>query len=154
MAIAVPMHDFTAKIEHIVRHRELFPDFAATGCAFVVSAVESLSEVVLARLEKGHTRADVQVALDVLRRAGIALRPSFVPFTPWATIGDYLELLDWVTSEEMVDQVDPVQFAIRRGSPRRGFAERSQPRASWALSSEKQRAGTKHPCQLPDRFAG
>src|SRR5437667_4320 len=111
--IAVAMHDFTAKIEHIVRHRELFPDFAATGCAFVVSAVESLSEVVLARLEKGHTRADVQVALDVLRRAGNALRPSFVPFTPWATNGDYLELLDWVTSGEMVDLVDPIQLTIR-----------------------------------------
>jgi radical SAM superfamily enzyme YgiQ (UPF0313 family) len=106
-------YDFTAKIEHIVRHRELFPEFAATGCVFVVSAVESLSETVLANLEKGHTRTDVQVALDVLRRAGIALRPSFVPFTPWATIGDYLELLDWVASEGMVDQVDPVQFTIR-----------------------------------------
>jgi len=106
-------YDFTAKIEHIVRHRALFPEFATTGCVFVVSAVESLSEVVLANLEKGHTRADVQVALDVLRRAGIALRPSFVPFTPWATIGDYLELLDWVASEGMVDQVDPVQFTIR-----------------------------------------
>jgi len=55
----------------------------------------------------------VQVALDVLRRARIALRPSFVPFTPWATIDDYLELLDWVTSDGLVDQVDPVQFAIR-----------------------------------------
>ena len=106
-------YDFTAKIEHIVRHRELFPEFAATGCVFVVSAVESLSQVVLANLEKGHTRADVQVALDVLRRAGIALRPSFVPFTPWATIADFLELLDWVRSEGLVDQVDPVQFAIR-----------------------------------------
>jgi radical SAM superfamily enzyme YgiQ (UPF0313 family) len=106
-------YDFTAKIEHIVRHREMLPAFGATGCVFVVSAVESLSEVVLANLEKGHTRADVQVALDVLRRAGIALRPSLVPFTPWATVGDYLELLDWVASEGMVDQVDPVQFAIR-----------------------------------------
>src|SRR6184192_3976340 len=92
-------YDFTAKIEHIVRHRALFPEFAATGCLFVVSAVESLSEVVLANLEKGHTRADVQVALDVLRRAGIALRPSLIPFSPWATIGDYLELLDWVAYE-------------------------------------------------------
>jgi len=106
-------YDFTAKIEHIVRHAELFPEFAATGCVFVVSAVESLSQVVLANLEKGHTRADVQVALEVLRRAGIALRPSFVPFTPWATIADFLELLDWVRSEGLVDQVDPVQFAIR-----------------------------------------
>jgi len=106
-------YDFTAKIEHIVRHRELFPEFAATGCVFVVSAVESLSPVVLANLEKGHTRADVQVALEVLRRAGIALRPAFVPFTPWATIGDFLELLEWVAAEGLVDQIDPVQFAIR-----------------------------------------
>jgi radical SAM superfamily enzyme YgiQ (UPF0313 family) len=106
-------YDFTAKVEHIVRHRGMFPEFAATGCVFVVSAVESLSEAVLANLEKGHTRADVEVALDVLRRAEIALRPSFVPFTPWATIGDYLELLEWVESEGLVDQVDPVQFTIR-----------------------------------------
>jgi len=106
-------YDFTAKVEHIVRHRDMFPAFAATGCVFVVSAVESLSEVVLAKLEKGHTRADVQVALDVLRGAGIALRPSFVPFTPWATSEDYLELLDWVAREGLVDQVDPIQFAIR-----------------------------------------
>src|SRR3989449_3358886 len=106
-------YDFTAKVEHIVRHRDMFPAFAATGCVFVVSAVESLSEVVLAKLEKGHTRADVQVALDVLRGAGIALRPSFVPFSPWATSEDYLELLDWVAREGLVDQVDPIQFAIR-----------------------------------------
>ncbi len=106
-------YDFTAKVEHIVRHREMLSEFAATGCVFVVSAVESLSDMVLANLEKGHTRADVQVALDVLRRARITLRPSLVPFTPWATIADYLELLDWVTSEGLVDQVDPVQFAIR-----------------------------------------
>jgi radical SAM superfamily enzyme YgiQ (UPF0313 family) len=106
-------YDFTAKVEHLVRHRDMFPEFAATGCVFVVSAVESLSEAVLANLEKGHTRADVEVALDVLRRAGIALRPSFVPFTPWATIGDYLELLEWVESEGLADQVDPVQFTIR-----------------------------------------
>src|SRR5919204_1339203 len=25
-------YDFTTKIEHVVRHRELFPEFAATGC--------------------------------------------------------------------------------------------------------------------------
>lgn len=106
-------YDCTAKVEHIVRHRELFPEFAATGCAFVVSAVESLSDVVLTNLEKGHTRAHVQVALDVLRGAGIALRPSFVPFTPWATIEDYLEVLDWVAREGLVDHVDPVQFTIR-----------------------------------------
>lgn len=106
-------YDFTAKIEHIVRHPGLFPEFAATGCVFVVSAVESLSDLVLAHLEKGHTRADVDVALGVVRGAGIVLRPSLVPFTPWAGIEDYLDLLDWVAREGLVDQVDPVQFTIR-----------------------------------------
>ncbi len=106
-------YDFTAKIEHIIRHRALFPEFGATGCLFVVSAVESLSDVVLAQLEKGHTRADVSVALAVLRGAGIALRPSFVPFTPWATLADYVDLLDFVAAAALIDHVDPVQLSIR-----------------------------------------
>ena len=33
--------DFTAKIEHILNHRELFPELANCGCLFVISAVES-----------------------------------------------------------------------------------------------------------------
>jgi radical SAM superfamily enzyme YgiQ (UPF0313 family) len=106
-------YDFTAKIEHILEHRELFAEFAATGCLFVVSAVESLSDAVLANLEKGHTRADVSVALDIVRRAGITLRPSFVAFTPWTTLDDYLDVLDFVAAEGLIDQVDPVQYTIR-----------------------------------------
>ena len=106
-------YDCTAKIEHLLEHRALLPELAATGCVFIVSAVESLSDVVLAHLEKGHTRADVSIALYVLRRAGIPLRPSFVPFTPWATLGDYLELLDFVERQDLIDHVDPVQYTIR-----------------------------------------
>ena len=106
-------YDFTAKIEHLIRHRALVPEFAATGGVFVVSAVESLSDVVLANLEKGHSREDVPVALEIVRRAGIALRPSFVPFTPWATLDDYLELLDFVEAADLIDHVDPVQLTIR-----------------------------------------
>ncbi len=106
-------YDFTAKIEHILRHRALFPEFAALGCVFVVSAVESLSDVVLANLEKGHTRADIPQALAVVRDARVALRPSFVAFTPWTTLGDYLDLLDFVKTHSLIDAVDPVQYAIR-----------------------------------------
>jgi radical SAM superfamily enzyme YgiQ (UPF0313 family) len=105
--------DFTAKIEHLVRHHDLIREFAALGCVFIVSAVESFSDVVLARLEKGHTRADVLTALGITRAAGIALRPSFVAFTPWTTLDDYLDMLDVVETEGLVDQVDPVQYAIR-----------------------------------------
>ena len=105
--------DFTAKIEHLVRHRALIPDFASLGCVFIVSAAESFSDVVLARLQKGHTRADIHAALRLTREAGIALRPSFVAFTPWTTLDDYLDMLDVVEEEGLVDQVDPVQYSIR-----------------------------------------
>lgn len=105
--------DFTAKIEHLVRHRALIPDFAALGCLFIVSAVESFSDVVLARLQKGHTRADAFAALRITREAGVALRPSFVAFTPWTTLDDYVDMLDVVEEEGLVDQVDPVHYSIR-----------------------------------------
>jgi len=105
--------DFTTKIEHILKHYPLFPEFAALGCVFVVSAVESLSDMVLVNLEKGHTRADVFAALEIMRRAGIALRPSLVSFTPWTTLEDYLDVLEVVELEGLIDHVDPVQYTIR-----------------------------------------
>jgi radical SAM superfamily enzyme YgiQ (UPF0313 family) len=105
--------DFTAKIEHIIKYRDLIPEFARRGCIFLVSAIESLNDEVLAWLEKGHTRADVMQALRIVRNCGIALRPSFVPFTPWATIEDYIAILQFVESEGLIENVDPVQYTIR-----------------------------------------
>ncbi len=105
--------DFTAKIEHLLKHRDLISEFAGAGCVFIVSAVESLSEAVLNRLEKGHTRDDVSEALLILRDAGIAMRPTFVPFTPWTTLDDYVDILEFIESEGLVDHVDPVQYSIR-----------------------------------------
>jgi hypothetical protein len=105
--------DFTAKIEHILKHRALFPELGRLGCIFMVSAVESLSDAVLAHLEKGHTRADVFEALAIVREAGIALRPSLVSFTPWTTLDDYIDVLEVVEAEGLIDSVDPVQYAIR-----------------------------------------
>ncbi len=105
--------DFTAKIEHLLKHRARLSDFAALGCVFIVSAVESLSDTVLAHLEKGHTGADVVEVARAVRAAGIALRPTWVPFTPWTTLDDYRAMLDFVQAGELVDQVDPVQYSIR-----------------------------------------
>ena len=105
--------DFTTKIEHILKHRALFPELEALGCLFVISAVESFSDLVLAELEKGHTRADAITALSIVRQAGTTLRPSLVAFTPWTTLTDYLEMLDLVEACDLIDAVDPVQFTVR-----------------------------------------
>lgn len=121
MAVARAIHaahptltfDVTIKVEHILKHRALFAELGALGCAFVVSAVESLSERVLTILDKGHTRTDVDEALEILDAAGVPLRPTFVAFTPWTTMEDYLSLVDWIESRGMIDHVDPIQLAIR-----------------------------------------
>jgi radical SAM superfamily enzyme YgiQ (UPF0313 family) len=105
--------DFTAKVEHILERAELFSEFSELGCVFMVSAAESLSDTVLAHLEKGHTRADVARALQIVRGAGIAFRPTWVAFTPWTTLEDYLEMFDFVEEEGLIDHVDPVQFTLR-----------------------------------------
>jgi radical SAM superfamily enzyme YgiQ (UPF0313 family) len=105
--------DFTAKVEHLLRHRDLLGEIVRLGCVFVVSAFESLSDSVLGNLRKGHSRDDISRVLEAAREAGVALRPSWVPFTPWTSAEDYLELLDFVEEEDMVDAIDPVQYAIR-----------------------------------------
>jgi hypothetical protein len=105
--------DVTTKIEHILRHREVFRELSALGCVFIVSAVESLSDRVLEKLAKGHTRADVFEALRILDDAGITLRPSLVPFTPWATLEDYLDIVDFSSQDARIGAVDPIQLAIR-----------------------------------------
>jgi len=121
LAVARALHDefpsltfdVTAKIEHLLRHRDRLPELARLGCAFVVSAAESLSDTVLAHLDKGHTRADIEMAVRLVSAAGMALRPTWVPFTPWTTLDDYRELLDFVESHELIDAIDPVQYSIR-----------------------------------------
>ena len=105
--------DATIKVEHILERRELIAELGELGCAFIVSAVESLSPRVLAHLEKGHTRADVVEALRITEAAGIPLRPTFVAFTPWTTAEDYLGLLDFVAEQGLIEHVDPIQYAIR-----------------------------------------
>jgi hypothetical protein len=105
--------DATIKVEHILKHRERFRELRSLGCLFVVSALESLSDRVLRELDKGHTREDIVTALGILAEAGIALRPSFVTFTPWTTLSDVVELCDFILDRDLVDHVDPIQLAIR-----------------------------------------
>jgi hypothetical protein len=105
--------DCTVKIEHILRYRDLWPAFAAAGCLFVVSALESVDDATLERLDKGHTAADGSDAIDLLRDHRIELRPSLLPFTPWTAPGDVVALLDFVAGHDLIPNVDPVQYTIR-----------------------------------------
>jgi radical SAM superfamily enzyme YgiQ (UPF0313 family) len=105
--------DCTVKVEHVLRHEELWRDFAAAGCLFVVSAFECVDDVTLRRLAKGHTTADAARAVDVLRGARIEVRPSWMPFTPWTRLEHVHALLEFVADHDLVGNVDPVQYTIR-----------------------------------------
>jgi len=105
--------DFTAKVEHILKHAEDFPELGRLGAAFMVTAVESLNDTILKILDKDHTRAGVYQALGIVRNAGFAFRPTWVMFTPWTAPQDYFDVLDFVESEGLIDNVDPVQYSIR-----------------------------------------
>ena len=105
--------DCTAKVDHILRHADLWPELAAAGCLFVISAFESVNDDILARLDKGHIAAEAAEVVALLRASGIEVRPSFLPFTPWTTLEDLAELIDFVAAHDLVANVEPVQYTIR-----------------------------------------
>jgi radical SAM superfamily enzyme YgiQ (UPF0313 family) len=106
-------YDVIAKIEHLGQHDGLLPVLRDTGCAFVTTAVESLDDAVLARLDKGHTRADVEAVVARCRRLGLALAPTFIAFTPWTTPQSFAAFLDDLEALDLVEHVAPVQLTLR-----------------------------------------
>lgn len=106
-------YDATIKVEHLLKHAEHLWVLGETGCLFVTSAVESVDDAVLERLEKNHTRADFLRALDLCRAAQLEMQPTFVPFTPWTTIESYRELLAVLRESGLTESVAPIQLAIR-----------------------------------------
>jgi radical SAM superfamily enzyme YgiQ (UPF0313 family) len=105
--------DVTAQVSHLLRQRAELAELAALGCAFVTTAVESLSDRVLAALGKRHRRADVLRLLDLADAAHLVVRPTLVPFTPWTELADLVDLVELVAARDLWDRVAPVQLSIR-----------------------------------------
>jgi radical SAM superfamily enzyme YgiQ (UPF0313 family) len=106
-------YDVTIKVEHLLRHADLLPALRDTGCLLVTSAVEALDDAILERFDKRHTKADFVRAVGLLREAGLALNPTFVAFTPWTTRAVYLDFLRTIWELDLVENVAPIQYAIR-----------------------------------------
>jgi hypothetical protein len=105
--------DVTIKVEHLLKHRGPLPVLRETGCLFVTTAAEAVDDDVLARLEKGHTRADFVEAVCACREAGLTLAPTFTPFTPWTTWAGYRDLLRLLVDLDLACYVAPVQLGLR-----------------------------------------
>ncbi len=135
-------YDATIKVEHLLGHCEHLPLLRETGCAFVVSAVESVDDYVLQHiLEKGHTRADFVRVAHLFRELGLVLAPTFIPFHPWMSLGGYAGLLATIAELDLVEHVSPVQlsdpFAGPGGIASAGAAsKRAQPSANSMRCTE------------------
>jgi radical SAM superfamily enzyme YgiQ (UPF0313 family) len=151
LAIVTAMHerfpditfDCTTKVEHILEFAHLWPELAACGCLFVVTAVELLNDAILARLDKGHTARQVADAVALLREHGIEPRPSLMPFTPWTTRDDVADIVSFVEQHDLAGNVDPVQFSIRLLVPEGSLLQEQHEwgdydaeSLSWTWSSE------------------
>ena len=106
-------YDVTIKIEHLRKQERHLARLRDTGCLFVISAVESVDDGILERLDKGHTREDFLYVARKFREVGMTLHPTFVPFTPWTTMEGYLDLLRVLAAEELIENVAPIQLGIR-----------------------------------------
>jgi radical SAM superfamily enzyme YgiQ (UPF0313 family) len=106
-------YDATIKIEHLRKYEQHLTTLRETGCLFVISAVESVDDEILQRLDKGHTREDFLHVARTFRSLGMTLHPTFVTFTPWTTTDSYLDLLRVIAAEDLVENVAPIQLGIR-----------------------------------------
>ena len=106
-------YDVTIKIEHLLKYSRHLPTLRDTGCLFVTSAVESVDDRVLGLLAKHHTREDFFEVVRRFRQTRLTLAPTFVAFTPWTSLEGYGKLLSDLLELDLVENVAPIQLAIR-----------------------------------------
>jgi hypothetical protein len=51
--------------------------------------------------------------VELFRKVGLALSPTFVAFTPWTSLKGYCALLARLSELDLVESVAPIQLAIR-----------------------------------------
>ena len=105
--------DATIKVEHLIEHQALLPEMSDLGVTFITSAFESIDNQLLEILDKGHIAADLDLVLELVERARIAIRPTWLPFTPWTSPQHLLDLLRFVETRGLVDVTPPVQLGLR-----------------------------------------
>ena len=105
--------DVTIKVQHLLEHQDLLSRLRELGVSFITSAFEAVDDALLAILDKGHTAADLDAALELTADAGIAIRPTWLPFTPWTSARDYLAMLEFIETRRLISAVPPVQLGLR-----------------------------------------
>lgn len=115
--------DATIKVEHILKHADLWPRMADLNLLFVVSAFESVDDRTLEVLDKSHTVEDMVKAIELTGEAGVHIRPTWLPFFPWTTPDDVAAVVDFIDAHGLVGSTDPVQLSIKLLIPKGSLLE-------------------------------
>ncbi len=145
-------YDVTIKVEHLLRHREHLAELRRTGCRLITTAVESFDNEVLKILDKGHTFQDFKTAAALVDHCGIALNPTFIPFTPWMSLTGYSNFLKNLWEMNLIPNVSPVQMAIRLLVPRGSLLLPAMKPYITGFNSRKLSFEWKHPDSRMDRL--
>lgn len=105
--------DATVKAEHLLEHAARLPRLQERGLVFVTTAFESCDDALLARLDKGHTRADLDRVVALADRLNLPLHPTWLPFTPWTSPDDFVAILDFIAAHGFAHRVPAVQLGLR-----------------------------------------
>ena len=106
-------YDVTIKVEHLLEHADALPRLRDTGCAFVTTAVEAVDDHVLARLEKGHTRADFERVVARAREVSLTLAADVRGVHAVDDARGLLRSARTIDRLGLVEHVSPIQLAIR-----------------------------------------
>lgn len=106
-------YDAVIKIEHLIKHPDFLPFLSDSGCILVTTAVESVDDTILEYLDKGHSAAEFEQVVGLMKQHNIALAPTFIPFTPWTTVSNFIDLLDKIAELKLIMSVNPVQLSLR-----------------------------------------
>ena len=134
--------DCTVKVEHILRHDEVWAELAAARLPVRRLRVRGASTTTSSRrLDKGHTAADEAAA----RRASCAgtasrsgRRSAVHAVDDRSTTSR--DLLEFVAEHDLVDNVDPVQYTIRLLRPAGLAAARPSPSLVAARRTVRRRS--------------
>ncbi len=113
--------DLTARADDLVKKQFLLPDFRKYGCVEITTALEFPKEEVFQHLTKRMTLNHATEAIRLLREAGIAIKPTFINFTPYISHSDLALFDKFVEENQLEEYLDPLQKETRlllyKGSP-------------------------------------
>ena len=106
-------YDSTIKVEHILKYPQYFQELKELNMLFVISAFETTNDKVLNILKKNHTADDLKRAVELSLSNSIDIRPTWMPFTPWTEVKDFVNIINLIENYKLRETVAPIQLTIK-----------------------------------------